>query len=249
MLKIIIPLTIVSFLLIGCGSNSKSKKTIDILDYLPNESITKNYLYTTTDKNGEQKQSTYVEEVEVDGENIFIKIDNNLSRSFEVHDESITEKEYGMTPKTLILKRFIAKGSELYTFEKTTHNKKITVNDVIIGTRTTELKKVCTFENQLDKLDSYYIPYKDDILKFECLTKENIQTKINEEWEGKLNEYKSGSVDSNYDLSTFYLKKGIGFIVEIDNNCYVQEDEVRQINDKAKKCNQESSTHSFFLNN
>ena len=247
MLKTIIPLTLISFILIGCGSSSKSKKTVDMLDYLPSETTIKTYLQTIKNKDEEPQRNTFIEEVSIDGKTISIKIDDNLTRSFTVHDESITEKEYGENTNSIDMERFISKGSTLYTIERSIHNKKITLNEVIVGSRSVESKKTCKLHSQIKELDSYSIPYKEDILKFECIKKESIETKINEEWEGKLKEYKSGSIESDYDLSYFYLKKGIGLIVEIDNNCYVTQDDITRINDKSKKCNQESSIHNFFL--
>ena len=247
MIKMIIPFTLASILFTGCGGSSKSKTTIDLLDYLPSEETEKTYLQTIKNKEEQQIRSTYIETISIEGKTTSVKIDNKLNRTFEAHEESITKNEYGISSNNISMQRFLSKGSTLYTLEKSTHNEKIELNDVIVGSRSVESKKVCKLNSQLDKLDSYSIPYKDDILKFECIKKESIETKINEEWEGKLKEHKSGSVESNYDLSNFYLKKGIGLIVEIDNNCYVTEDDISRINDKAKECEKESSVHKFFL--
>jgi hypothetical protein len=247
MLKTIIPLTLISLILIGCGSSSKSKITIDMVDYLPDETTTKTYLQTVKNRAGEQERNTFVEKISSEGKTISIKIDDKLKHSYTIHDESITKKEYGTTQNSIDMKRFLSKGSTLYTIERSTDNEEIILNKVIVGNRSVESKKTCKLHSELKELDSYSIPYKDDILKFECIKKESIETKINEEWEGRLKEYKSGSMESDYDLSYFYLKKGIGLIVEIDNNCYVTEDDISRIDDKSKKCNQESSIHNFFL--
>ncbi len=247
MLKTIIPLTLISLVFIGCGSSSKSKKTIDIVDYLPSETATKTYLQTIKNRDGEQERNTFTEEVVSEGKTISIKIDNKLNRSYTIHDESITKKEYGKNTNSIDIKRFLSKGSTLYTIERSTHNEEIILNKVIVGNRSVESKKTCKLHSEIKELDSYSIPYKDDILKFECIKKESVETKINEEWEGRLKEYKSGSIESDYDLSYFYLKKSIGLIVDIDNNCYVTEDDITRINDKSKKCKQESSIRNFFL--
>ncbi|MCK5854181.1 MAG: hypothetical protein KAG56_03090 [Sulfurovaceae bacterium] len=247
MLKTIIPLTLASLLFIGCGSSSKSTKTIDILDYFPTENTTKSYMQLSTNQEEEKLKVFYTEEVSKEDKIISIKIDEKLDRTFTIHSESIIKQEYGIESNNIQMKRFISKGSTLYTLEKSTHNEKITLNDVIVGSRSIESKKVCKLDTQLDELDSYPIPYKDDILKFECVKKESIETKINEEWEGKLQEHKSGSIDSNYDLSYFYMKKGVGLIVDIDNNCYVKEDNIGRINDKSKQCDSKTSVHKFFL--
>jgi len=248
MIKTIIPLALASVILIGCGSSSKSKKTIDILDYLPSENTTKTYLKTTKDRGSEQQRDTYVEEVSIDAKTISIKINDKLKRTYSIHDESIIEKEYGASATdTIPMKRFLAKGSTLYSIERSTHNEKIKINGIIVGNKSVESKKTCKLDGKLDELNSYSIPYKDDILKFKCTKKESIETNINEEWEGRLKDYKSGSIDSNYDLSYFYLKKGVGLIVDIDNNCYIKKDGITQINDKSSKCTEESSVHKFFL--
>jgi len=253
MLKTIIPFTLISILFIGCGSSSKSKKTIDMIDYLPSENSSKTYLQTTKNKDGEQKRTTYIEEISIDDKTTSIKVKYNedseykLDRSFTIYNESIIKKEYGLTSNDITMKRFLSKGTTLYTVEKSTHNEKITLNEIIIGTKSIESKKVCKLHSQIKNLDSYSITYKDDILKFECIKKESIDTKINEEWEGKLKEHKSGSIESNYDLSYFYMKKGVGLIVEIDNNCYTKEKDIIRINDKSKKCEEETSVRKFFL--
>ena len=247
MLKMIIPLTFASVLFIGCGSSSKSKKTIDILDYFPTENTTKAYMKLSTNKEEEKTKNFYNEEVFIDKKVTSIKIDEKLDRTFTVYAESITKQEYGVESNRISMKRFISKGSTLYTVEKSTNNEPIKLNNVIVGNRSVESKRTCKLVAQLDELDTYQIPYKDDILKFECIKKESIETNIDKKWEGKLKEYKSGSVESDYDLSYFYRKKGIGLIVEIDENCYIKEGDISHINDKSKKCINKTSVHKFFL--
>ena len=141
MLKIIIPLTLISFTLIGCGSSSKSKKTIDIADYLPSEATTKTYLQTIKSKDDEQERNTFTEEISSEGKTISIKMDNNLKYSYTIHDETITKKEYSDNTNSIDMKRFLSKGSTLYTIERSTHNEDITINKVIVGNRSVESKK------------------------------------------------------------------------------------------------------------
>lgn len=244
MLKIIISLTLASVLFVGCGSSSKSTKNIDIADYLPAEDTTKTYLKTTKDKEGENTPDFYTEEVSIKSSTISIKINDKFDRSLTIKDKVIIKKENNTT---IEMERFLSKGSTLYSVEKSRQNKPIKINNVIIGTKSIASKEVCKLDAQIDELDSYSITYEDDILRFECLRKESIETKINEEWEDKLKEYKNGSIDSHYNLSYFYIKKGIGLIVEIDNNCYIKENGITRINDKSKKCDKESSIHKLFI--
>ena len=248
MIKMIIPLTLVSILFVGCGGSSKSKKKIDILDYLPSDNTPKNYLQTSKNKSGENHRSTYTEVISLpDEKTISIKIDDKLNRSFTTHKETITRNEYGETNNTIQMERLISVGSTLYTVENSTHNEEIKIKDTVIGVKSVESKKVCKLNKKLDTLTKDSIPYKDDILEFKCFKTKSIDTNINDEWEGKLTEYKSGSIDADYDISYFYLKKGIGLIVETDDNCYVTKDGVKIINDKSKKCNTETYIHKFFL--
>ena len=247
MIKTVLSLTLMSLLFIGCGGSSKSKKKIDILDYLPSEEMSKNYLQTSKNKSGENHRITYTEVISIEGQTTSIKIDDTLNRRFTTHNESITKEEYGERNNTIQMERFISVGSVLYTVENSTHNEEIKIGDTVIGTKSVESKKVCKLNKELDTLTKDSIPYKDDILEFKCTKEDSIDTKIDEEWEGKLTEYKSGSIDADYDISYFYLKKGVGLIVDINNDCFTTKNGVKIINDDAKKCSTEIYTHKFFL--
>ena len=247
MIKTVLILTLTSLMLIGCGGSSKSKKKIDVLDYLPSVETSKNYLQTSKNKSGENHRNTYTEVISIEGQTTSIKIEDKLNRSFTAHNESITKKEYGDLNSTVEMKRFLSVGSTLYSVESSTHNEEIKIGDTVIGLKSIESKKTCKLNKKLKSLTKDSIPYKDDILEFKCIKKESIDTNINEEWEGKLTEYKSGSIDAGYDISYFYLKKGIGLIVDIDDDCYTTKDGVKIVNDKSKKCTTEVYVHKFFL--
>ena len=247
MIKMIIPLALVSALFVGCGSNSKSKKKIDILDYLPSEDTPKNYLQTSKNKSGENHRSTYEEVITIDKNSISIKIKDKLNRRFITHNDTITKNEYGETNNTIQMERFISVGSTLYSVENSTNNEEIKIGNAVIGRKSVESQKTCKLNKKLESLTKDPFHYKDDILEFKCTKKESVDTYINEEWEGKLTEYTSGSMDTDYDISYFYLKKGIGLIVDVDDNCYTTKNGIKVINDKAKKCSAETYVHKFFL--
>ncbi len=247
MIKTVLMLTLTSLMLVGCGGSSKSKKKIDILEYLPSTDTSKNYLQTSKNKSGENHRTTYAETISIDGQTTSIKIEDKLNRSFTTHNESIIKKEYGESNNTIKMERLISVGSTLYTVENSSHNEEIKIGDTIIGTKSVESKKTCKLNKKLDNITKDSIPYENDILEFKCIEEESVDTNIDEEWEGKLTEYKSGSIDADYDISYFYLKKGIGLIVEIDDDCYTTKDGVKIVNDKSKKCTTEVYVHKFFL--
>ncbi len=247
MIKTVLMLTLTSLMLIGCGGSSKSKKKIDILDYLPSDDTTKTYLKTSKNKSGEQNKNTYTETVSIDEQTISIKIEDRLNRSFTTHNETITKKEYTESNNTIQMERFISVGSTLYSVEESTNNEEIKIGDTVIGFKSVESKKSCKLNKKMKSLNRDLFQYKDDILEFKCIQKESVDTNINDAWEGKLKEYKSGSIDAGYDVSYFYLKKGIGLIVDMDDNCFTIKDGVKIIDDKSKKCTTETYVYKFFI--
>jgi hypothetical protein len=241
----ILPLAIAS-LLLGCGSNSKSKGSIDISEYLPTQDMNKNFLQTLNDGNS-YNRNTYSETIERNENQLVYKIDNNTVRTITINENNITQNEFEEN-KTIVttMERFVDKGDTLFTQEQSNQIENIILDDVVLGTKRTESVKKCKLDGKSNKLDTYSIPYEGDILMFKCIEEKSIVTTVRD----NLPEYidlQNGEVKSDNDISYFYLKKGVGLIAYINDDCIVEEGGVKKINDKAQECKNKTYIHNFFL--
>jgi len=241
----IIPFAMASFL-VGCGSGSSSKGSIDISEYLPQQDMTKTYLQTLNDGESSSR-NTYEELIQVNNNQLTYKIDNQLIKTISIEENEIQEEDIidGET-NTITMKRLMDVGDTLFTQERSRQNENIVIDDVVLGTKTTESKKVCKLEAQLDALDTYSIPYEEDILKFKCIEEKTIVTDVRDDLPDYIT-LQDGEVKSGNDISYFYLKKGLGVIAEINDDCMVEENGVIKVDDDAQECQSNTYVHNFFL--
>jgi len=241
-MKRVLLLTATLLLIGGCGSTKHKKETINISNYLPSLDTTKSFL-TITDSGS---RNLYEESITISANSIFIKSDDLLNRELTINDSDIREKNFD-TNKTKVLKKFISEGDTLYTLPKITKVEDIKFEDTILGTKNIESTKICKLEKKLDKLEDYDIKYNDDILKFKCIEEKKIVTHVKENLPDYIH-LTNGEEKSDYDVSYFYMKKDIGLIVKINDDCIIKNSNGdKRISDSSKKCDEEHYSHTFFL--
>ena len=241
-MKKILLLTTTLLFIGGCGSTTHKKNSINIANYLPSLDTTKKFF--TTKSSGDT--NFYEESITIDANTITIKRDDLLNRILTINDNDIREKDID-TNQTKVLKKSIAEGDTLYSLPKITKVEDIKVEDTILGIKSIESTKICKLEKKLDKLEDYEIKYNDDILKFKCIEEKKIVTHVKDDLPDYIN-LTNGEEKSDYDISYFYMKKDIGLIVEINDDCLVKNSEgVTRISDSSKTCDEEHYSHTFFL--
>jgi len=242
-MKKILLLTATILFISGCGGTKHKKNNINIANYLPISDTTKNFLTMTNNNN----RHLYQESITVNANTIFISRDDELSDiKVTINDSDIIEKDLD-TNQTKILKKFISTGNILYTLPKVTKVEDIKLDNTILGNKTIESTKTCKLEKKLDKLEDYDIKYQDDILKFKCIEEKKVITDVKDDLPEYIN-LTDGEEKSDYDISYFYMKKDIGLIVEINDDCIIKNKNGEKIiSDSSKTCDEEHYLHTFFL--
>jgi hypothetical protein len=242
MIKKWIPLTLIP-LLFGCG-NSTSSHSTDMKDYFPLNIDTKSFLQTSNNGNNSDKK-TYTEVILQNNNTLVYQVNNKITKTITIQNDDIIENNVEDKPYTKTMTRNIGIGSKLFKLTQNT-KEKILFENTVLGTKTINSIKTCRLDSKIKKLDLYTIPYSGDILKFKCIEKKTIITDIKD----NLPEYidlKDKEVKSDYDISYFYMKRNIGLIVSIDNNCFINKSGTLVIDDSAKSCKKETYTRHFYL--
>jgi hypothetical protein len=227
---------------IGCGGTSSKKKSINMADYFPNTNSRKSF-YKIKDSGD---NNLYDENIVIDKNVITIKVKDVIKKVITINDSTIVQLNSDDN-LTRVMERSIKEGEILYTLPKSTTIKDIKIEDTILGHETIESTKICRLERKLTKLEKYDIKYRDNILKFRCIEDKSIVTKVKDNLPDYIN-LTNGEKKSDYDISYFYMKKGVGLIVEINDDCITTDrDGIKRVNDSTTKCVEKHYTHTFFL--
>jgi len=240
-MKKILIFFVIILVFIGCGSTLNKTKSVNMADYFPNKNIIKSF-YKITDSGD---NDLYDEHISIDKNIITIKVDGATKRVITINDSTIVELNSDDN-LTRVMERVIKEGKILYTLPKSTTIKDIKFEDNILGHETIESTKTCKLETKLDKLDKYDIKYKGNLLKFKCIEDKTIVTKVKDNLPDYIN-LTDGKEKSDYDISYFYMKEGLGVIVEINDDCVVEKNGVERVNDLSSQCKEKRYTHTFFL--
>ena len=228
--------------LIGCGSNGTESKTIDIANYYPNKNMVKSF-YMITDS---EDNSLYDEDISIDKSIITVKVDDTIKRTIDINDNGIIQKDSDDNI-TKTMKRYMQVGGILYRVPKSKVIEDIKFEDTILGHKSIESTKTCQLERAIDKLDNYDTKYSGDILKFKCIEDKKIITKLKDDLPDYINLH-DGEEKSDYDISYFYMKKDVGLIAKIDDDCIVEDKAgSTRVNDISSKCKERRYTHTFYL--
>jgi hypothetical protein len=111
-----------------------------------------------------------------------------------------------------------------------------------IGTISYDIEIKCVLDKKLSEYEKNNKKFTGDILKIKCITSGTRKLDVKE----SLEEYEEDSIDNIYDVSYSYIKKDVGTIVEIDDDCIVEGKSSEIINDKSG-CAVTSKEYSVYL--
>jgi hypothetical protein len=246
MRKSIISVTILS-LLIGCGGGSSSSskgEQIDLADYFPIKSIEKRFKEINRSGKDLKELDTnyYTENITISNFNKEKGTRTITSTSDEGETKEVTViNEANITTtdednKVTTFNRISYIGSTVMSSSRKTSEK------VEIGTLTYDIKMNCKLEKKLSEFEQNDFKYTGDILKMKCISSGTIDVEVKESLASLIKIDGSHKV---YNVSYAYIKKDIGDIAYIDDNCIAEDDAMELANDVAG-CTVTQKEYDFY---
>ncbi len=241
-----ISLVVVALLLSACGGSSSSSKndgkgSIDLVEYLPSKSMTKTF--SSVERDGDDVDTSHYEElIEVKGNTITTTVNSKLEEKVVFSDTNITTTSFDEDGNYSAF-RHVDLGDTIYS-KKMTSSK-----NTDLGKVTTKVDSTCQVKSKESKFEKNDHLYTGDLLKIECIDEGEViydikQTILDAGVASDLN----GS-HSIYNASYVYLKKGIGEVASINDDCVTNEKLPKVVNDKAKstECVKKKYEYEFYL--
>jgi len=249
MYKSVLPF-ILLFALLGCGSSSRNKNTIDLVEYLPKSSMNKEYAEFKSN-DGKNNVRQYTETIMRQPSIITTKIDDATKQIDEITDEYITRRHFGDRNDTYKLKRNISPGDTIFTNDTTNELEKIMVGSQEVGNKSVSENLSCKLEEVIDdyKFGLFeYHNYDDEhnIIKIKCIAQATTKTEIYPEYR-ELVALEDGVYESKNDILYIYMQKDLGRVAMINEDCVI--DTANNIIDdsaKESKCKIEQQYHYIF---
>jgi len=208
----------------GCGSSGSSAKKIDIANYLPSSSMSKEYTHVTK-IDGNLNNRAYTDSVVVESNLVSIKTDGKLSRLITVKTDELEVKYFNDLNRSKIVTRNFHKGDTVSNYLKADELEILKIGSQKIGEKHTKIKEKCIFDSIVERYEKFFFDYTNydgehDIMKVKCITKTVVDTKIDAEYVDSVS-YTNGVVESKDDISYVYLQKGLGMVASINDDCLV----------------------------
>jgi len=239
-------LILAGLLLTACGSSSSSSKkndgngAIDLRDYYPNESMTKTFIKTKSDKTG-KNTSHYDENIQVSDNTITYTRDTRITKKVVFTDKNITITLIDDN-KTKIDSRFRHVDiGDTFSSEKTENTKNNDLGKISIVSNTT-----CTLKSKEEKFEKDDYVY-NDLLKVECINDGKVTYDIKKTLLDAGVAKDLNGTHNIYDTSYYYLQKDIGKVASINDDCVPNSNISMVINDKEKTCNTKNHEYEFYL--
>lgn len=224
MKRLLMPI-IAIFLLNGCGSEESSETPIDIAEYLPSNSLNKQYTDVKKVNGNLSNINEYVSNVIVESNLITSKLDNLLESVTTVNDDEINILLIGDVNKTKIYQRKVYLQKEVSNYVSLNESKALMLGSQKVGEESIKVEESCVFNSKIDKYEVYFFEYNNydgqhDIIKLKCTSKKTVSTIVDANFSDVV-VYESGTVVSKENISYIYFQKGLGVIATIDDDCIV----------------------------
>jgi len=214
-------LLVSSIAFLGCGSSDTSAQKIDIANYLPSSSMSKEYTHVTK-IDGSLNNRDYTNSVVVESNVVSIKTEGKLSQLITIKADEL-EVKYIDENRSKMVTRNVNKGDMVSNYLKEDSIKILKIGSQKIGEQRTKIEERCRFDSFVERYEKFFFEYTNydgehDIMKIKCTTKTVVDTKIDDEYVDLVS-YTNGIVESKDDISYVYLQKGLGMIAMINDDC------------------------------
>jgi len=249
-------LLLATTLFVGCGGSSSSGPSknsgtgnIDLANYFPNKDMSKTFSTVegnTTDLNS----GSYEENIAVTTENnitTITTIDDGDIEKILISDKNITQISDDINFSTY---RHVNLGDTFFKIEKES-TQDINKSGFHYAKVTSKVKLECTIEEQLKNFTKGEHKYSGDLLKIKCINNGEVIIDIAPNLIALAPEsFKdiNGS-HTNYDISYAYMKKDIGGIAIIDDDCIVNSTEPKSQDDRKTECIEKHYDYEYYLGN
>jgi hypothetical protein len=211
------------FAFIGCGSSDSSgQDNIDISNYLPTTSMTKEY--TSVSKvNGDIESNDYLDTITVESNLITMKKGSSVDSIITIKADEIEFKSINDINHTKVVQRHVAVDDAISNYIKESELKILKIGTQRIGEERRKVEEMCLLDSVVNKYEVFFYDYNNyddnhDILKIKCVTKSVVETTVDAEYTDMVS-YQNGTVESKDDISYLYLQKGLGVIATINDDC------------------------------
>ena len=242
-------MSFVIVLFTACGGNTSSftanngKGSIDLKEYYPNQSISKTF--TSTKRDGDNiDKSHYTKIIIVSGNTITTTVNTKVVEKVLFTDTNITTTttENNKTEVEVMFRNFDI-GNTL--FSKKTESSE----NNALGKITTILDKVCKLQSKEEKFQKDDNIYEKDLLKIECISQGKIVYAVKQDILDVGVATDLNGTHEIYDKSYIYLKKGLGKVVMINDDCITNEKLLMIIDDRARTstCVKKKYQYDFYI--
>jgi len=239
-------LILAGLLLTACGSSSSSKKNdgngaIDLKDYYPNESMTKTFINTKSDKAGKNK-SHYDEIIQVSDNIITYTIDTKITEKVVFTDKNITTTSIDDNETEIdSMFRHVDIGDTLFSKKmENSENNDLGKINIVLNTN-------CNLKSKEKKFESGDNIYNGDLLKIECISEGKVTYDIKKTILDAGVATDLNGTHNIYDTSYYYLQKDIGEVASINDDCIPNSKLPLVVNDKEETCNTKQYDYEFYL--
>jgi hypothetical protein len=241
-----IALALVAIFFSACGSSSSDTKNddgkgdIDLVQYFPSGSIDKIFSSQIKSSNENPTPHSEYQEITVTGETITTTIKGKVTERVIFTDTNITTTDLEDN-ETDTMYRHVDIGDKLFTKSMNSEE------NTDLGKTIVSLKSVCKLKSKESEFKKDAHTYSGDLLKIECITEGTMIYDVKPSLLNVVSSDLNGSHEY-YDKSYIYLKKGLGSVAEIDDNCLVAEN-LPIIDDRKSEseCSLKSYEYKFYL--
>ena len=241
-----VSLLLATLLLTACGGGSSSQKNdgkgeIDLAEYFPKTSMTKTF--SSIERDGDSVLKSHNDEIiEVLGNTIITTVDTQVIERVVITDTNITTTDMDGDVDRIF--RHVDLGDTILSGSLNESE------EIELGKMTKSLKSSCVVKSKEDKFEKDDNVYSGDLLKIECITEGTILMDVKPSLIPYVSEDLNGSHDY-YDKSYLYLKKGLGEVASINDDCIISDKLSEELVDdrkSGKECDDKKHyAYEFYL--
>jgi hypothetical protein len=240
-----ITLVLVAVLFSACGSSSSDTKNndgkgaIDLAEYFPSKTMNKIFS-TETLVGGTPNTHAEYQQIEVTKDSVTTTINTVVTERVLFSDTNITTTDFEDN-STETMYRHVDIKDTLFS-EKINSSE-----ETDLGKITTKLEANCKLKSKETKFEKDAHTYSGDLLKIECIIEGTMIYDVKPSLLTVVASDLNGSHEI-YNISNYYLQKGLGIVAEIDDDCITTKN-LPFIDDRKKdsECIETAHTYKYYL--